>query len=81
MSKERFISAVLDDTQNGEVLHKAFNARNIEPYFEPGRCLMDKVGMTLARVTYRNRDTLGNCLLGFNLYRINVRPIRSALYC
>lgn len=81
LSKERFVSAVLDDTKDGEVLHKAFSGRNVELYFEPGRCLMDNVGMTLARVTYRKRDTLGNWLLGVNVNRMNVRPFRAEFIC
>lgn len=81
LSKERFVGAVLDDSQNGEVLHKAFSNRNVELYFEPGRCLMDNVGITLARVTYRKRDTLGNLLLGVNVNRMNVRPFRAEFIC
>lgn len=81
LSKERFVSAVLDQSQDGEILHKAFSNRNVELYFEPGRCLMDNVGMTLARVTYRKRDTLGNLLLGVNVNRMNVRPFRAEFIC
>jgi len=81
LSKERFVSAVLDCVNDSEVLHKAFSDRNVELYFEPGRCLMDNVGMTLARVTYRKRDTLGNLLLGVNVNRMNVRPFRAEFIC
>lgn len=81
LSKERFVSAVLDEIQDGEVLHRAFSNRNVELYFEPGRCLMDNVGMTLARVTYRKRDTLGNLLVGVNVNRMNVRPFRAEFIC
>lgn len=81
ISKERFIAKVLDDTTNGKPLHKEFSDRNMAVYFEPGRCLMDNVGMTLARVTFRKRDSLGNLLVGVNVNRMNVRPFRAEFCC
>ncbi len=81
LSKERFIAAVLDDSSNGEILHKAMTERNVALFFEPGRCLLDNVGMTLARVTFRKRDSLGNMLIGVNVNRMNVRPFRAEFCC
>lgn len=81
VSKERFIARVLDDTTNGAPLHKELSARKVALYFEPGRCLMDNVGMTLARVTFRKRDSLGNLLVGVNINRMNVRPFRAEFCC
>ncbi len=77
ISKERFISAILDYQQDGIPLHKQFSDRKITLFFEPGRALLDNVGMTAAKVTFRKRDTLGNLLVGINMNRMNLRPFRA----
>lgn len=81
MSKERFIAAVLDYCEGGTPFHKQLSQRGIGLYFEPGRALLDNVGMTLATVTFRKRDTLGNLLVGFEMNRMNLRPFRAEYCC
>lgn len=77
ISKERFIAAVLDNTDNGIPLHEEIRARNVEVYFEPGRALLDNVGMTISSVTFRKRDSEGNLLIGVAMNRTNLRPFRA----
>lgn len=81
MSKERFIAAVLDYAESGTPFHKELSGRGIGLYFEPGRALLDNVGMTVALVTFRKRDTLGNLLVGFEMNRMNLRPFRAEYCC
>lgn len=77
VSKERFIGAVLDQKQGGVALHREIAGRQLKVYFEPGRALLDNTGMTLATVTFRKRDTLGNLLIGLMMNRMNLRPFRA----
>ena len=77
ISKERFISAVLDHKHGGSALHEELVARNVELFFEPGRALLDNCGITVANLAYRKRDTLGNLHLGVRMNRMNLRPFRA----
>jgi|AGTN01.3.fsa_nt_gi Diaminopimelate decarboxylase len=83
ISKERFIAAILDDTANGiegvsgKPLHKELTDRGLRLFFEPGRALLDNAGVTLARVAFRKKDTLGSLLVGLNMNRFNLRPFRA----
>lgn len=77
VAKERFVGAVLDHTRSGFPLHKEISDRGLRLYFEPGRALLDNVGMTLSRVMYRKRDTLNNLLIGLAMNRTNLRPFRA----
>jgi len=77
LSKERFISAVLDYTEDGSPLHRELSDRGLKLFFEPGRALLDNVGMTLSNVAFRKRDTLGNMLIGTLMNRMNLRPFRA----
>jgi diaminopimelate decarboxylase len=77
ISKERFLTAVLDDDTSGTPLHKEISDRRLKLFFEPGRALLDNVGITIASVTFRKRDTLGNFLLGIGMNRTNLRPFRA----
>jgi diaminopimelate decarboxylase len=77
LSKERFIAAVLDDTVGGTPLHKEIAARGLKLFFEPGRALLDNVGVTLTEVTFTKRDTLGHLLIGVAMNRMNLRPFRA----
>lgn len=88
-SKERFIAAVLDSTassgngglatgsHSGRPLHKEISERGLQLWFEPGRALLDNVGMTFARVAFRKHDTLGNFMVGLSMNRFNLRPFRA----
>jgi diaminopimelate decarboxylase len=77
ISKERFIAAVLDYTEDGIPLHRHLSERGLKLFFEPGRALLDNTGITLARTAFRKRDTLGNLLLGLAMNRTNLRPFRA----
>ncbi|MBX9685327.1 MAG: alanine racemase [Candidatus Obscuribacterales bacterium] len=77
VSKERFIAAILDHRGGGPALHKEISSRDLKLYFEPGRALLDNTGVTLARVTFRKRDTEGNLLIGLGMNRTNLRPFRA----
>jgi diaminopimelate decarboxylase len=82
LAKQRFISAVLDNTEGGGVpLYKLLNERGLEIYFEPGRSLLDNCGMTLAKVTFRKKDTEGNFMVGLAMNRMNLRPFRAEFCC
>lgn len=81
ISKERFVGAVLDHTVGGTPLHKEIADRGLKLYFEPGRALLDNSGVTLARVTFRKRDTRGELLLGVAMNRFNLRPFRAEFCC
>jgi diaminopimelate decarboxylase len=77
LSKERFISSVLDHPVNGSPLHKQLSQRNLQIFFEPGRALLDNTGITLTSVAFRKRDTLGHLLVGTAMNRTNLRPFRA----
>ncbi len=77
LSKERFVAAVLDRECGGRQLYKQIGDRGMVMYFEPGRALLDNTGMTVARVVFRKRDTLGNLLIGVAMNRMNLRPFRA----
>jgi diaminopimelate decarboxylase len=77
LSKERFVAAVLDNTNGGPALHRELSDRNLGIYFEPGRALLDNAGITLSKVTFRKRDTANNQLIGLAMNRTNLRPFRA----
>lgn len=77
ISKERFLAAVLDYRQDGVPLHRHLCERGLKLFFEPGRALLDNTGVTLARTTFRKRDTLRNLLIGVAMNRTNLRPFRA----
>jgi diaminopimelate decarboxylase len=77
LSKERFIAAILDQTENQVPLHEEIRSRHLEVYFEPGRALLDNAGVTLATVSFRKRDSEGNLLIGLTMNRMNLRPFRA----
>lgn len=77
LSKERFISQVLEHADKNGPLHRQLTSRGIKLFFEPGRALLDNTGVTLSRITFRKRDTLGNLLVGVSMNRMNLRPFRA----
>ena len=77
LSKERFISAILDNTTGGTALHNEISSRHLSLYFEPGRALLDNTGITLSNVTFRKRDSRGYLLFGCGMNRTNLRPFRA----
>ncbi len=77
LSKERFLSAILDHEESGNVLHREISDRGLKLFFEPGRALLDNTGLTMASVAFRKRDTDGNLLIGVSMNRTNLRPFRA----
>lgn len=77
ISKERFVTAILDYQQGGSPLYKELAGRGLSLWFEPGRALLDNTGITLAAVTFRKLDTQGNQLVGLAMNRMNLRPFRA----
>lgn len=77
LSKERFVEAVLDHAEGSIPLHRELSGRGLALYFEPGRALLDNAGVTLAKVVFRKRDTLGNLLVGVAMNRTHLRPFRA----
>ena len=81
ISKERFVSAILDNADSGTPLHKELSDRGLNLFFEPGRALLDNCGVTFSEVTFRKRDTEGNLLVGLDMNRTNLRPFRAEFCC
>lgn len=77
ISKERFVTAILDYQQGGTPLYKELTGRGLSLWFEPGRALLDNTGITLSAVTFRKLDTQGNQLVGLAMNRMNLRPFRA----
>lgn len=77
LSKERFIAAILDHQEAGVAVYKELVDRSLSIFFEPGRALLDNTGMTLAKVSFRKKDTAGNQLVGLAMNRMNLRPFRA----
>lgn len=77
LSKEKFVSAILDSKENGIPLYKEIIERGLKLFFEPGRALLDNTGITLAKVAFRKRDTLGNLLIGLSMNKTNLHPFRT----
>lgn len=77
ISKERFIAAILDHEGGNRPLWRELRDANLQIYFEPGRAMLDNVGITLATVTFRKRDAAGNLLIGVEMNRTNLRPFRA----
>lgn len=77
ISKERFIAAILDQTEGDVPLWRDIKDAGLTLFFEPGRALLDNAGITMAAVTFRKRDVVGNLLIGADMNRTNLRPFRA----
>ncbi|WP_339697311.1 Y4yA family PLP-dependent enzyme [uncultured Marixanthomonas sp.] len=66
--KTTFIKNILDvmGSQN-EPVWKRLKDLNIELRLEPGRSLLDQVGITMAKVAHRKKDADGNILIGLEM--------------
>jgi diaminopimelate decarboxylase len=53
----------------GKPLHTLLAESNIEIRIEPGRSLLDQVGITVARVAFRKKDMNGDWLVGLEMNR------------
>lgn len=67
--QERFVEKILTGLKDEKPLFKHLNQRNIELRIGPGRSMLDQVGITIAKVAYRKRDTQGRLLVGLEMNR------------
>ena len=69
INKESFIREVLDfmDTQSGLSVASLLVKNGVELRIEPGRSLLDQVGMTVAKVIHRKKDAKGQWLVGLEM--------------
>ncbi|MBU2902152.1 Y4yA family PLP-dependent enzyme [Maribacter dokdonensis] len=69
INKESFIREVLDfvDDQSGLSVASLLLKNGVELRIEPGRSLLDQVGMTIAKVIHRKKDAKGQWLVGLEM--------------
>ncbi|KSA12307.1 type III PLP-dependent enzyme domain-containing protein [Maribacter dokdonensis] len=69
INKESFIGEVLDfvDDQSGLSVASLLVKNGVELRIEPGRSLLDQVGMTIAKVIHRKKDAKGQWLVGLEM--------------
>ena len=69
INKESFIGEVLDfvDAQSGLSVASLLVKNGVELRIEPGRSLLDQVGMTIAKVIHRKKDAKGQWLVGLEM--------------
>ena len=69
INKESFIREVLDfvDDQSGLSVASLLVKNGVELRIEPGRSLLDQVGMTIAKVIHRKKDAKGQWLVGLEM--------------
>ncbi|SEC63726.1 diaminopimelate decarboxylase [Maribacter dokdonensis] len=69
INKESFIREVLDfmDAQSGLSVASLLVKNGVELRIEPGRSLLDQVGMTVAKVIHRKKDAKGQWLVGLEM--------------
>lgn len=69
INKESFIREVLDfvDAQSGLSVASLLVKNGVELRIEPGRSLLDQVGMTIAKVIHRKKDAKGQWLVGLEM--------------
>lgn len=75
-TKPHFLKAVLE-TENAAGKHVASRLKelDIQLRLEPGRSLLDQVGITMARVAHRKVDAQGNNLVGLEM---NMSQMKSS---
>lgn len=56
-----------------EKIYEALNSRQIEIRIEPGRALLDQVGITMARVCFRKTNAKNELLVGLEMNRTQLR--------
>ncbi|WP_082960229.1 type III PLP-dependent enzyme domain-containing protein [Maribacter hydrothermalis] len=69
INKGSFIREVLDfmDNDSGLTVASLLSKNKIELRIEPGRSLLDQVGMTVAKVIHRKKDAKGQWLVGLEM--------------
>ncbi|UZD23572.1 Y4yA family PLP-dependent enzyme [Algoriphagus halophytocola] len=67
-SKGAFLKAILSaETSQGNMLSERILKSGIEVRMEPGRSLLDQVGVTVARVAFRKNDSRNDWLVGLEM--------------
>lgn len=68
ISKGDFLRGILSHkTHAGENLAEAAKKLEIEIRMEPGRSMLDQVGLTVAKVAFRKKDSEGHWLVGLEM--------------
>lgn len=68
VTKGDFVRKILrHQTHSGETLGDISKKLGIEIRIEPGRSLLDQVGLTVAKVAFRKLDSRGNWLVGLEM--------------
>ena len=69
INKESFLREVLDflDSESGLTVASLLRNNNFEIRIEPGRSLLDQVGITIAKVIHRKKDAKGQNLVGLEM--------------
>ncbi|MTI21432.1 Y4yA family PLP-dependent enzyme [Fulvivirga sp. RKSG066] len=76
VNKSNFMAQVLDYKAEGEKSNaQLLREKGIEIRMEPGRSLLDQIGMTVARVAFRKQDSKGDWLVGLEM---NMTQMRSS---
>ncbi|MCE7053601.1 Y4yA family PLP-dependent enzyme [Algoriphagus sp. AGSA1] len=66
--KESFLRQILSHkNQKQQTLAEVAAQEEIEIRMEPGRSMLDQTGLTLARVAFRKRDSIGDWLVGLEM--------------
>ncbi|WP_339841657.1 Y4yA family PLP-dependent enzyme [uncultured Maribacter sp.] len=69
INKDTFLREILDfvDYDSGSSVASLLRKNEIELRIEPGRSLLDQVGVTIARVVHRKKDAKGQWLIGLEM--------------
>jgi diaminopimelate decarboxylase len=68
LSKGDFLRKILAyKTSSGETLAEQTKSLGIEVRMEPGRSMLDQVGLTAAKVAFRKKDSRGDWLVGLEM--------------
>lgn len=68
VSKGEFLRGILSfQSQSGEKAGTLAKDMGIEIRMEPGRSMLDQVGLTIAKVAFRKKDHKGNWLVGLEM--------------
>ncbi len=72
-TKGDWLRSILDFPVAGVSIAERIASSNVELRCEPGRCLMDGCGMTVASVEFRKQDAEGHWLIGLSMNRTQCR--------
>lgn len=68
VTKGEFLRGILSSqTRSGKMAGTLAKEMGIEIRMEPGRSMLDQVGLTIARVAFRKKDQKGNWLIGLEM--------------